>query len=256
MKLSFSAFAQVAASCLAAIFSVVIIGLGSDLMAFTTYYFNADTAHKHNDDARIQYEVTLDHPGYHPWDMPYTRPSLLVAVGTISVLLNVIVAAFLIKRRQPKLDIIGVDVLLLLLTLASTIYAWWPDFDPITAHHYRRPMAYAPEDGPVIWLWHHKDTIFDPVNWFCALWPFIPQGDTTYDETVSACREGKSTGVSFHGFVLTLLTNSCTKGNALLDLTIVLVLMQAIALAVHVWGFSFAKKEQKKIDEKIAEESD
>lgn len=48
----------------------------------------------------------------------------------------------------------------------------------------------------------------------------------------------------------------CLKGNALLDVLIALVIVQASALALHTWSFFAGKKAQKKIDEKIAEDSD
>lgn len=45
-------------------------------------------------------------------------------------------------------------------------------------------------------------------------------------------------------------------GNALLDVLIALVLVQAGALALHAWSFFAVKKAQKKLDEKVAEDSD
>lgn len=84
---------------------------------------------------------------------------------------------------------IGIDVVLLLFALASTIYAWWPAFDPIAAHKVTRAMAFGTH--PVHWVWNHKDTIFDPLNWFCALYPFVPDEAASFDETRATCREGE-----------------------------------------------------------------
>lgn len=100
--MKFLPFAQVATPCLAAILGLVVLPLGADIMAFTTDYFKSNTAPQHNLDAQIHYEAILEHNGYHPAHMPYTRPALLVAVGVVCLLVNVVTMIALIKGRQPK----------------------------------------------------------------------------------------------------------------------------------------------------------
>ena len=52
------------------------------------------------------------------------------------------------------------------------------------------------------------------------------------------------------------LLTTLVAGNATIDLLIPLVLLQALALGVHSWHVMAAKKQQKVLDEKVAEESD
>lgn len=103
-------FTQLAVPWLAACLGVSVVAMAVDIIAFSTHYFAHDTARKQNRYARVHYEAVLEHTGYHPAHMPYTRPALITAVGVLCVVFNVAGAVMLYRRRQWNINSTGKSV--------------------------------------------------------------------------------------------------------------------------------------------------
>ena len=107
--MKFLYFAEVGVPVVTAIFGLVILVLGADLMSYTTAFFDNRMFPRHNHNAKFTYAVNAG-MDYSPRHMPYTRPSLIVAVGVLCTVMNAVIGFSLAKDGRPNSERSGKKV--------------------------------------------------------------------------------------------------------------------------------------------------